>query len=324
MSANRLSFSALQGQEKAKRLLGRIFATQRLAHAYLFRGPDGVGKRLCAQLVAARLTCQQPTEAGACGGCQSCRKHLSGNHPDFITVSPERSTIKIDRIRELCRSLGYPPYESTVRTVVLEDVHTLRTEAANSLLKTLEEPPEHNLLILTAESSRAVLPTILSRCQIIPFHPLSRDQTMLVLSNQEPDLAESEAESLAAIAGGSPGLALVLRRQGIIELWRELSTLLSGPAADSADSIAAVLQAAERIADLKEYLPLLLDLLRFRIGNELNEQHQRSDLSRSESVRARLAAIDRAERRLARNCNRTLVCEVLLFDLQSPEPRVSL
>ncbi|MEE4313046.1 MAG: DNA polymerase III subunit delta' [Desulfofustis sp.] len=324
MSVNRLSLSVLQGQEKAKRLLERIFVSQRLAHAYLFRGPDGVGKRFCALLVAARLNCRRPTEIGACGECLSCRKYLSGNHPDFITVSPDGGTIKIDTIRELCRSLAYPPYESPVRTVVLEDVHTLRSEAANSLLKTLEEPPEHNVLILTAESSREVLPTILSRCQIIPFHPLSSAQTTLVLRQQEPEISDSEAESLAAIAGGSPGLALLLRRQGIIEVWRDLVSLLTETAGDSADSVAALLQTAERIAALKQYLPLLLDLLRFRVGDQATERSSRAGLSRSESVRARLAAIDRAERRLARNCNRSLVCEVLLFDLQSLEPRVSL
>lgn len=324
MAVNRLSLSELQGQEKAKRLLERIFASQRLAHAYLFRGPDGVGKRFCALLVAARLNCRRPTESGACGDCLSCRKYLSGNHPDFITVSPDGATIKIDTIRELCRSLGYPPYESPVRTVVLEDVHTLRSEAANSLLKTLEEPPEDNVLILTAESSREVLPTILSRCQIIPFHPLNAAQTTLVLRQQEPEISDSEAESLAAIAGGSPGLALLLRRQGIIEVWRDLVSVLAETAGDSADSIAALLQTAERIAALKQYLPLLLDLLRFRVGDQATGQSPRSGLSRSESVRARLAAIDRAERRLARNCNRSLVCEVLLFDLQSLEPRVSL
>ena len=324
MAVNRLSFSVLQGQEKAKRLLERIFVSQRLAHAYLFRGPDGVGKHLCALLVAARLNCQRPTEAGACGACLSCRKYLSGNHPDFITISPDGAAIKIDTIRELCRSLAYPPYESPVRTVVLEDVHTLRSEAANSLLKTLEEPPEHNVLILTAESSREVLPTILSRCQIIPFYPLSGAQMTAVLRHQEPELTDSEAESLAAIAGGSPGLAVLLRRQGIVEIWRELLTLLAGSAADSADTVGAALQAAERIAALKQHLPLLLDLLRFWVGDQATGQQHRSGLRQGELVRARLAAIDRAERRLARNCNRSLVCEVLLFDLQSPEPRVSL
>jgi DNA polymerase-3 subunit delta' len=235
-----------------------------------------VGKRFCALLMAARLNCRRPTEAGACGECRSCRKYLSGNHPDFITVSPDGVTIKIDTIRELCHSLGYPPYESPVRTVVLEDVHTLRSEAANSLLKTLEEPPDHNVLILTAESSREVLPTILSRCQIIPFHPLSSAQTTLVLRQQEPEISDSEADSLAAIAGGSPGLALLLRRQGIIEAWRDLVSLLAETAGDSAESIAAVLQTAERIAALKQHLPLLLDLLRFRVGDQATGQPHRT------------------------------------------------
>ena len=87
-------------------------------------------------------------------------------------ISPEKGVIKIDQIRRLTRELSYPPYESLMRVVVLEDVHTMRREAANSLLKTLEEPPENNLLILTAEASQEILATLTSRCQVVPFQPI--------------------------------------------------------------------------------------------------------------------------------------------------------
>ena len=159
-----LSFSAVLGQDKAKKILERSITSGRIAHAYLFRGPDGVGKQLCAKIVAARINCTQKSGTqSACGSCNSCRKYLSGNHPDITVISPEGGTIKIDRVRELCRSLSYPPYESPTRVVVVEDVHSMRPEAANSLLKTLEEPPENNVLILTAGAGRDILETIVSR-----------------------------------------------------------------------------------------------------------------------------------------------------------------
>ncbi len=322
MTEDQLLFPGLQGQQQAKRLLRRVTESRRLAHAYLFRGPDGVGKRLCAYLFGAYLNCLEPTGSGACGRCRSCRKYLSGNHPDFFVVSPESGTIKIDRVRELCRSLSYPPYDSAMRVVVLEDVHLLRTEAANSLLKTLEEPPAQNLLILTAESSRTVLPTILSRCQIIPFYGLNDEQVKQVLQDKEPVLSDEEVRTLVRMAAGSPGLALRLRREGIVSLWQEVLTVLSGHV-DEASRISAVLCCAERLSELKEHLVVLLDLMQIWVREGLLVQQQAGATAAVDGAWARLNAIDRARQRLARNCNRSLVCEVLLFDLQASVPGVS-
>jgi len=317
------SYATLYGQEKAKKIVSRMFHSGRLSHAYLFRGPDGVGKQLCAKLFAAHLNCQSPAGDGGCGVCPSCRKFLSGNHPDILVVSPENGTIKIDRIRELCRSLTYPPYESAVRVVILEDIHTMRPEAANSLLKTLEEPPENNVLILTAELSREILPTIISRCQTVPFYGLSTSQTIEVLRGQFPDLGDVEADILARLSDGSPGKALLLKERDLIDTWNMVRRILEEPCGADGCSIGDVLQAAEVIASLKDDLAALLGLMRIWVRDNLVEPAEVSVITRDEQV-ARLAALDSAERYLARNCNRTLVCEVLLFNLQSPLPRVSL
>ena len=312
-----LSFTSLIGQERAKNSLSRMFNSDRLAHAYLFRGPDGVGKRLCAQLVAARLNCARPDENGACGSCPSCRKCLSGNHPDLVHVSPVNGTIKIDVVRELCRSLSYAPYESRRRVVIIEDIHTMTTAAANSLLKTLEEPPEQNLLLLTAEASRELLQTVVSRCQVISFHGLSVAQTIHVLKSRQPDLDGEEAELLAGLSDGSPGTALVLQKKDLISIYREVRELLETKRASSA-GVSDVLVCAEQLAGLKEDLVLFLGLLRMWVRDRMLEQS--GDIR---MWRLRLECINRAERQLARNCNRTLVCEVLLFNLQSPGPEVS-
>ena len=316
------SFDALLGQEKAKKILQRIIRSGRMSHAYLFRGPDGVGKRFCAQLVAAQLNCREPRQSGGCGACPSCRKYVSGSHPDITILGPENGVIKIDRVRELCRSLSYPPYESATRVVIFEDVHTMRPEAANSLLKTLEEPPEHNVLILTAESSRALLPTIISRCQIIPFYPLSEQQTTTVLGRIYPDMGQGDAHLLAKMGEGSPGRAMVLREKGLIEAYRSVLRVISAPPHDPAGSTSALLQEAERMGGLKENLQPLFGLIRSWIRDSM-VSHQRSNPSEREQQIARLAAVERAERQLGANCNRTLVCEVLLFNLQSPDPQVS-
>ncbi|MFH2121942.1 MAG: DNA polymerase III subunit delta' [Pseudomonadota bacterium] len=327
------SFSRLVGQEKARSLLGRALESVKLAHAYLFRGPDGVGKQLFARSLAAAVNCRQRQGMDACGHCSSCRKYSSENHPDFLVISPEKGTIKIDRIREMIQTLSYPPYESCVRVVLLEDIHTMRAEAANSLLKTLEEPPDNNLLILTAAAARDVLTTISSRCQVIPFFSLGQEETVQVLLREKPDLDPATARLLARLSEGCPGQALLLYRSEMVLLWREVVALVSDPDNDGNRDVGLLLQAAEKMAALKEDLLPLFGLLRIwlrdllvadSLGQEGNGLVAMGEAPRgihwkhwnSRHLFDKLQAVDRAERELARNCNRILVCEVLLFQLQ--------
>ena len=317
-----LCYNDLLGQEKAKNLIQRCIAAGRLPHAYIFKGPAGVGKKLFAMGLAAALNCQGGEPGRACGRCRSCHKFRSGNHPDFLVVRPDKGAIKIDQIREMCRALSYPPYESALRIVLLADVHTMRPEAANSLLKTLEEPPAGNLLILTAESSRDILPTISSRCQSLPFFALSTEQTITILQRRETDLDQRTASLLARLAEGSPGRALLLYHGDMIATMQRLVSLVTAPEAGADHNVGQLLRMAEEMAALKENLPALFGLLRLWLrdmlpgGDDRNSDWADSGKSWSSAlVFAKLAAINRAERELARNCNRTQVCEVVLFRL---------
>ena len=290
-----------------------------MPHAYLFRGPDGVGKKLAALLTAARINCTAPDGHSGCGTCSSCRRLRSGNHPDVVVVSPEKGSIKIDRVRELCRSLSYPPYESRMRVVVIEDVHTMTTEAANSLLKTLEEPPENNLLILTAESSRELLSTIVSRCQTLTFYGLPVDECARVIGRKLPEIGLDEARLLAELAGGSPGTALTLKKKELVDRYRAVVKVVETTFAAGEDGVTPILEAAAELAASKEDLPLMLGLLKIWVRDLMT----REPGTEIDMQKRRLAALDRAQHQLDRNCNRTLVSEVLLFNLQSPVAEVS-
>lgn len=318
-----LCYSHLAGQEKAKRLLGKTLTSDRLPHGFLFKGPDGVGKCLYGRGLAAAINCKYSESIGACGSCSSCRKFYSGNHPDFSVVRPDKGAIKIDQVRQLVKSISYPPYESSMRIVILEDVHAMRREAANSLLKTLEEPPAGNLLILTADSSREILATLTSRCQVIPFVPLGADQTCAILERHEVD--EKQARLLARLSEGSPGVALMLHKAEMVPLWGEVVGFLSDPAIHVNRDVGRLLGLAEKMATLKETLPSFLGLLRMWIRDLLfNEMEILTLLDLSDNMKSwsakelhkKMQAIDRAEQELARNCNKNLVCEVLLFKLQ--------
>jgi DNA polymerase III subunit delta' len=321
--ADSYCYTALCGQDKAKRLFAKALCAERIPHAYLFRGPDGVGKKRFAHGVAMAINCRRRQNAKACGHCPSCRKYVSGNHPDLVLISPQKGTIRIEQIRSLTKELSYPPFEAAMRVVIIEDIHTMRREAANSLLKTLEEPPVDNLLILTADSSREILATLLSRCQVLPFTPLSKEQTVAVLLGH--GLSGEVATLLAGFAQGSPGRALTLERSEMVEVYGEVVGLLDDPRLHPDRTVGQILRAAEKMAALKEDLPTFLGLLRMwlveclrrEIGGTSAEVAAlpRKSWSSSELF-ATLQAISRAEGELARNCGRNLVCEVLLFRLQ--------
>jgi DNA polymerase III subunit delta' len=318
-----ICYTSLHGQEKAKRMFSKSLLAGRVPHAYLFRGPDGVGKRLFAQGVAAAINCRERVGAVACGKCPSCCKFRSGNHPDFLVIRPVKGVIKIEQIRQLSKELSYPPFESTTRIVVLEDVHTMRREAANSLLKTLEEPPADNLLILTAESSQEILATLISRCQVVPFSQLSIEDTTAILIKNG---IEAEAGLLfARLSEGSPGRAMLFQKSEMVTVWREVVGVLADPVILPDRDVGVLLRLAEKMAALKEDLPSFFGLLKIWIRDLLlvgqaadataNNRIPRKSWSSAELF-AKLQAISKAERELARNCNRSLVCEVLLFALQ--------
>jgi DNA polymerase III subunit delta' len=325
-------FQGCWGRRKAKKLIRRALTSERMPHALLFRGPDGVGKQLFARGMAAAINCRGGDRGEACGTCPSCRKFRSGNHPDFLVISPDRGAVKIEQIRQLCQALSYPPYESETRVVLLEDVHGMRAEAANSLLKTLEEPPADNLLILTADSSREVLPTITSRCQVVPFYNLDQDDTVQILLAKEDGLDRETAELLARLSEGSPGRARLLLKTEMVAVMKKVVAVISDPALDADRDAGALLQTAAMMAELKDNLPPLLGLLRIWLRDQLmracglpkgmGESADTVDREvggvtnwGADRLFAQLQAINRAEQELARNCNRTLVCEVLLFKL---------
>lgn len=331
MATSNLGLDSIIGHSKPKKLLREAAAKNKLAHAYLFRGPGGVGKKRTAVALASYLNCKKTREEDACSHCSSCRKFFSGNHPDLIIVQPDGAAIKIGQVRELKHQLTFPPLEASVRVVILEDVNTMRREAANSLLKTLEEPTPGSLLILTADLSGDVLPTILSRCQVIPFGPLDYGEMAQVLM-LEDNLEESEALALAAVAEGSLGRAKSLLQGELLALRQEVIDELLLGQHDQGEKVIAVFRACRKAETLKENISELFALLRLwyrdlvlvstggpaaSVANKdlaasLAEASQRWDLAQ---LHEKLHRIDKAERQLLRNCSRSLVLETLFFDL---------
>ncbi|RKO67964.1 DNA polymerase III subunit delta' [Desulfofundulus salinus] len=197
------------GHGEIIRALCRAVEQNRVSHAYLFAGPDGVGKTTTALAFGAALLCRQPDCGDACGQCRDCRQVAGQNHPDLHRIAPEGASIKIGQMREMLRRITLSPYQGQRQIFLVEQADLMTHEAANCLLKTLEEPPAGTVLVLISDRPQALLPTILSRCQIFTFHPLPAEQVAGILE-RETAVSRDELELLARLTGGCPGRAVRL------------------------------------------------------------------------------------------------------------------
>lgn len=200
------------GHEWAVAVLREHIAAGQQRHAYLFTGPRGVGRRTLALRFAQALNCQQPPAPGEpCRACRACTLIEKMQHPDLAVVQAEGegSTLKVDQVRELQRSLSLAPYEGRYRLALLLRFEEAHTSAANAILKTLEEPADRVVMLVTAESSEALLPTIVSRCEVLRLRPV-RHETLTTGLQAHLGLPAEQARLLAQLSGGRPGYALSL------------------------------------------------------------------------------------------------------------------
>jgi DNA polymerase III subunit delta' len=209
-----MSFKGALGHDRPIELLKRAIKKDTLAHSYLFWGNEGIGKKWVAFQFAKTLNCLQggPEQGDACDQCISCKKIDDGLHPDVLVLEPENHTLKVDQVRQMQKDLAYRPYEGRRRVCILAASDRMAPNMSNVLLKTLEEPPLHTVIILLANNTRLLLPTILSRCQPIHFNPLPIPLVSKWLM-QQMGLDEGEAHLLASLSEGSPGKAVEIQEQ---------------------------------------------------------------------------------------------------------------
>jgi DNA polymerase-3 subunit delta' len=260
-------FADLVGHARPRAALLRAVCAGQVAHAYLFSGPTGVGKERAAWSLAAALQCAAPAADGdACGACEPCRKVAARLHPDVALVEPDGATIKIEQVREVAARGQFRPHEGNVRVTIFRDAERLGPNAANALLKTLEEPPAASHFVLIVPSIRNVLPTILSRCQMVKFAPLGPEDLAAVVRRVRPGLGEAEAATAAALGQGSAERALAAmdpeasaaRRETIELCERAARAKLLQPAFEVAEVFKAAGGDAARREEVARRLEALL------------------------------------------------------------------
>ena len=326
-----MPFREIRGQARAVAQLRQAWAGGRLAQAYCFVGPAGVGKRRTALALAQAVNCLAPAGGDgpdACGECRACRRIAAGRHPDVSVVAPEdKSVITIEQIRALTAGAALRPYEGARKVWILDPADAMQEPAANAFLKTLEEPAGASLFVLLVTLLDGLLPTIRSRCQEVRFGPLPEAEiaALLVAEGRSPEAAEAAA----ALAGGSAERALAMDPAE----YREVEERLVGEVWEALGSLLSTLDQAERLAkDRKELEAALAVLLAFtrdlavaKLGGEAQRllRSERRAAAERQAAGLSLAAIlqihaaqAEAERALARNANARLTAERMLLRMR--------
>lgn len=214
-------FSQIFCQERAINFLKNVIKSDKIPHAYLFTGIEGIGKKTTALALAQAVNCREPFNGEGCGRCITCRQLENGNFPDYYHIEPDGQNIKIEQIRELNRSLNFKPVLGKYRITIIDKAEMMTEEASNSFLKTLEEPPPGNIIVLKVVDPLDLLPTIISRCQKVPFRPLPVDVIRDWLKNEMNQDVET-ALLAAAISEGSLGRAVDICEGGYLGNRREI------------------------------------------------------------------------------------------------------
>lgn len=309
-------------------MLKRMLQTGDIQHAMLFTGPEGIGKSSVAAIMAAGILCENRQQGEACGRCRSCQLLARASHPDLYTVYPEGQNIKIDQIRVMQREMAMSPCQSQYRVCIIGTAENMTDQAANSLLKILEEPPAYLVFILTVNQRHRLLDTIVSRCRSFPFHPVSAGVIADTLAARGTQA--NTALAAARLSAGRVGIAYKLAEpDGFAARDQALSILERLPEASGQvilDIAAGIHERQDKTAlELLHCLGVLIrDLLVLKIPQSqqlvfnidiLDRLAALADGWHDEALVRAYGELRQTERALAGNANTRLTCEALLIQL---------
>ena len=321
-----MGFEDILGQESAVKQLQAALQGGRPAHAYLFHGPKGTGKKLTALKFTKALYCAAAAD-GPCEACSACRKIGNRNHPDVLVIEPEGAAVRIEAVRMVQNRLSFKPYESERTTVIIDGCETLSLPASNALLKTLEEPPGNALLLLLAGRKEALPPTIMSRCRLLPFRPLAPQHIATLLCRRGVDAGTARSAallaegSMEAFADADPAQMLA-RRQAAYDLLADTLTARDPGLFAKARQLAGKRDQCEELMRWFELLCRDMVMLKAAPEIPLHNQDMRAELTELALplTRDRLLAtcdlIEQLRRHIAMNVNPQLIFERLLIHLE--------
>jgi DNA polymerase-3 subunit delta' len=329
---SRATMQSVVGLQAAQRLLTREALSSRVSHAYLITGPEQIGKTTLALEFARLLQCQgrAADDPEPCGACDSCRKIAAGYHPDVRLVArpPDKRTLPVDLTREVIHTASLAPNIGPWRIFIIPEIERMAAASANALLKTLEEPPERVVLLLTSSEPEALLPTVVSRCQLVPTQPPTAAEIRRALVERwgvEPE----HADELNALAQGRIGWAieaaqrpeLAQARSDLLGRLIALTTASRDERLRAAGALAANIDAAREAAELwlfwwRDVVLAACGARHLAAAGDVRAEAERQGRALGvELAQAFLTALVAAREALEANANPQLTIEALLFDL---------
>lgn len=318
------------GHTWVQQMLQDVVLSGRTSHAYLFAGPDQIGKTTLAKAFAQAITCESTVAGdglGACGQCRACRLAAEGGHPDHRFIEPSNGQIKIEAIRNLIREANLSPVEGKYKVFIIQSFDRSNPSAANALLKTLEEPSETTRILLTSSQAVSLLPTITSRCQVLHLRPVPvRDVSTHLQANW--GMAAERADLLANLSGGRIGWAIQLGTQP--ELWQvheqrldNIKELVQKDVVERMAYAGKLATASDVEETLREWLVWWRDVLVVQRGcdelvvnsDQMDDVHHLAKVSNPGDVRRFIGALLETAGYLRRNVNARLAIEALLLKL---------
>jgi len=312
-------------------LLQKHVANERIRHAYLFTGPTGIGRRTLAIRLSQAINCKQSANPGfPCLECQTCKRIEKGEHPDLSIVQADQDggMIKVNQIRELQHSLALTPYDAKFRTALLLRFEEANPNASNALLKTLEEPQAKVVMMLTAQDSESLLPTIVSRCEVIRLRTLSMETIIDGLEAQY-EISTEQAKLYAHISGGRPGFAIKIHEDPAImesrQSWvKDLLGLLSSTRVERFNYVEMIAKEKFNLDNLIEVwtsiwrdVYLLIsgsstNITNIDWGNEIEVLARKINFSKSVGM---VNSLQKTRLLLKKNINPRLIMEVFMLEL---------
>jgi len=331
-----MSFKDVLGQERAIKIMTKSLKENKISSSYIFVGSKGTGKKLTAIEFAKAVNCLNLSKnSDACEDCQSCSEISKQCSPDLKIIEPIKSSIKIEQIREMRKEIELKPFKNKKKIYIIDKAEKMTIEASNCLLKTIEEPPYYAIIILICSKIDPILPTIVSRCQIVNFGLISSNKIKEFLLNKNKNLEKEKAEIISKLAQGSIGSALKLlpdkeyfiRREEVLDYLTDISPGKYGD--DIFAKVEKMLSKIDRIEEILEMIKLWYrDILIIKntgdqkhIANcdKLEELAKKSQIYPQNMLIDILDYLEQAEEYLMKNVNKRLILERLYIKIVGVE-----
>jgi len=331
-----MSFKDIVGQERARKILTKSLKKNKISSSYIFVGSEGTGKKLTAIEFTKAVNCfNLNRNSEACEDCQSCNEISKQCSPDLKIIEPIKSSIKIEQIREMRKEIGLKPFKNKKKIYIIDKAGKMTLEASNCLLKTIEEPPYYAIIILICSKIDPIIPTIVSRCQIVNFGLITSLKLKKLLLNKINNLEKDQAEIISKLAQGSIGKAFKLSADKEYFIRREkllnyLSTILPEKYGDDIFvKVEKMILEIDRIEEILEMIKLWYrDILIIKnTGNQkyivncdkLEILGKKSQIYSQKMLIDILDYLEQIEEYLIKNVNKRLILERLYIKMVGVE-----